>query len=94
MKSMTDDVTDPELIKRIRYHILILCDRKGVDFPSLCKTYNVSYDRLYASLFGGNKETLRLEVANKVMEMLMMHYRLEVINGTVVKVFTSKMNAS
>lgn len=42
----------------------------------------------------GNKETLRLEVANKVMEMLMMPYRLEVINGTVVKVYSSKMDTS
>lgn len=91
---MTDVVRDPELIKRIRYHILIICDQKGIDFPFLCRSHNVSYDRLYVSLFGGKKETLRLDVANKAMEMLMMPYRLEVINGTVVKVFTSKMNAS
>ena len=83
-------ITCPIFMKEVRYHLLRVLDKKGVNLSELCKFHDLSYNSWYPNIF--KKNNLNLDYINEILKMVSCEHRLELINNEMHKVFQSKMN--
>lgn len=83
-------LTKPEVMKELRFYLLITLDNKGVTLADLCRLNKVSYQSYYRRIFGLTR--LDLAELNEVLKMLRCKHKLELINGEINKVYQSSMN--